>query len=335
MGNGLSLEELAQETVIFDIDNAVNHKTKTYEDKKINSKDSGKKNYGDRTKDYDAIDVYMQDIKKIKTISRLEQAELFRQVKAGNKEAENKLVECNLPFVISVANGIKRYLGQRAQLDFPDMVQEGNLGLIKAVKKYEPDKINPKTNTPYAFTTYAAWWVKQAILRGLTKQIRLPVHMIEKIRRYDKICERMLQEYHSEPESDDIAERINLSVEQVKEIERCKRLFVISLELRVSKDDEESPLLRDVIVNKSYDIRDEIHDKDFYPFFASIIDNLKYVSPKGKEIFKMRYGFDGNGIRTLKEVGRIYGISRERVRQIEHKIREKIKAKIPKQEFFR
>lgn len=276
------------------------------EDEMINTNTSIK----DKCNNYAALQLYKNDIRRLSKKSKTEQHELFKKFRGGDKEAKKELIESNLPLVIWIAKKIRysfRDEGLKSGLDITDLIQDGNLGLIRAVEKYDPWMINPNTNEPYKFSTYAPWWIKQSMLRGISKQIRLPVYMTERIRKYNKICDKLIQKSASQPSREEIAQEMSLPVDKIMNIEMYKSIVIISLESKVDEDSETT--LEDMLENKNAPRPDEnIENLQF-----SIKAILRMV-PAGRSrgIMRMRYLEN----KTLADIGKEYGITRERVRQI-------------------
>ena len=262
----------------------------------------------------DSIRRYLKEIGKTSMINAHEEKELAKRIEKGEKEAAKKLTQANLRLVVSIA---KKYVGRARNLTLLDLVQEGNLGLFKAVEKFDWRK-------GYKFSTYATWWIRQAVTRAIADQartIRIPVHMIETISKYEKAKRKLLISLERSPLPEEIASEMGIEPEKVHHIIQIRQRSV-SLETPVGDDDKDSTLA------------EFIEDKQsISPFTASaqnlLKERLKEISkdltPREKRILAMRFGL-GDGItHTLEEVGKIFGVTRERIRQIQAKALEKIR----------
>jgi len=277
---------------------------------------------GDKDKDkkvvsgpkVDSIRMYLKEIGKTSMINAHEEKELAKRIEKGDKEAAKKLTQANLRLVVSIA---KKYVGRARNLTLLDLVQEGNLGLFKAVEKFDWRK-------GYKFSTYATWWIRQAVTRAIADQartIRIPVHMIETISKYEKAKRKLLISLERSPLPEEIASEMGIEPEKVHHIIQIRQRAV-SLETPVGSDDKDS-VLAEFIEDK----------QSISPFTASsqnlLKERLKEISkdltPREKQILAMRFGL-GDGItHTLEEVGKIFGVTRERIRQIQAKSLEKIR----------
>ena len=262
----------------------------------------------------DPIQLYLKEIGKVPFITAEEEKELSRRIEKGDEEAKKKLVRANLRLVVSIA---KKYIGKSPNLTILDLIQEGNLGLFRAVEKFDWRK-------GYKFSTYATWWIRQAITRALADQartIRIPVHMIETISKYSKVRRRLLQDLGREPLPEEIAAEMGIEVSKVRHIQKISQ-ETVSLETPVGDSDEDSVL--------SEFIKDE---KMVSPSTQAarilLRERLKEIlvdlNPREQKILSMRFGLDGGVTHTLEEVGRVFGVTRERIRQIEAKALEKIR----------
>ncbi len=259
----------------------------------------------------DSIQIYLREIGKIPLLKGEEEVALAKRKERGEKEAEKKLIEANLRLVVSIA---KKFMGK--SLSLLDLIQEGNIGLFRAVKKFEYRK-------GYKFSTYATWWIRQAITRALADQsrtIRIPVHMVETINKFQQIERQLIQDLGREPLPEEIAAEMGEEVDKVRHIIKISQ-DTVSLETSVGEDDEDSTL-EDFIE----DIKNVTPDraaglqllKDY------VKDIIKDLSPREQKILEMRFGLvDGVG-HTLEEVGKEFDVTRERIRQIESKALEKI-----------
>ena len=264
----------------------------------------------------DPIQMYLKEIGKSSFLSAKEEKELAKRIEAGDEEAKNRLALANLRLVVSIA---KKYVGRSPNLTLLDLIQEGNLGLFKAVKKFDWRK-------GYKFSTYATWWIRQSITRALADQartIRIPVHMIETISKYTKIRKNLLQELGREPLAEEIAAEMGLEVDKVHHIRKIAQKAV-SLETPVGEDkDKQDSVLAEFIKD----------DKTIAPNTEAarklLKDRLKELSeeltPRELKILGMRFGLDDGVMHTLEETGEEFGVTRERIRQIQAKALEKLR----------
>ncbi|MBI1755450.1 sigma-70 family RNA polymerase sigma factor [Candidatus Azambacteria bacterium] len=262
----------------------------------------------------DSVQMYLREIGKISLLTGDEEKELAKKIEQGNEEAKRKLTEANLRLVVSIA---KKYVGRSPHLTLLDLIQEGNLGLFKAVEKFDYKK-------GYKFSTYATWWIRQAITRALADQartIRIPVHMVETISRFTQVKRRLLQDLGREPLAEEIAQEMGLEVEKVRHIMKISQ-ETISLETPLGDDSEDSTLGEFIedekeIVPSQSAARHLLQDQ-----IKEIMDDL---SPREQKILQMRFGIEDGITHTLEEVGREFGVTRERIRQIEAKALDKIR----------
>jgi len=264
----------------------------------------------------DPIQMYLKEIGKASFLSAREEKELAKKIELDDEEAKNKLALANLRLVVSIA---KKYVGRSPNLTLLDLIQEGNLGLFKAVKKFDWRK-------GYKFSTYATWWIRQSITRALADQartIRIPVHMIETISKYTKVRKNLLQELGREPLAEEVAAEMGLDVEKVHHIRKIAQKAV-SLETPVGEDkDKQDSVLAEFIKD----------DKSIAPNTEAarklLKDRLKEISneltPRELKILGMRFGLDDGVMHTLEETGEEFGVTRERIRQIQAKALEKLR----------
>ncbi len=255
--------------------------------------------------------VYFREIEH-PVLEREEELRLARKVKAGDGEAKNKLINYNLRLVISIA---KKHTGQG--LSLLDLIQEGNLGLIRAVEKFEPDK-------GYKLCTYATWWIRQAITRALAQKgrtIRLPAYMEEKRKKVWKTFYQLSQELDHEPGTEEIAAEMGLEEEEVRKLQKYAQA-PLSLETPIGEE-EGGALLVDFIEDKTAaDPETSAYNALLSEALSEILDSLE---PREEKILRLRFGFDDDRPRTLVEIGRVFGVSRERIRQIESKALRKLR----------
>ena len=259
----------------------------------------------------DPVRMYLRDIGKIPLLSLERETELARLLKDGDEEARNELVESNLRLVVSVA---KRYVGKGMYI--LDLIQEGNLGLMKAVEKFDYTK-------GYKFSTYATWWIRQAITRAIADQartIRIPVHMVETIHKVSRESRELLQELGREPTYDEIASRIGMTPEKVREILKAAQ-DPVSLETPIGEEDDSH--LGDFIPDNESAAPAEA--ATFQLLREQLAGVLATLTPREELVLKLRFGLDDGRPRTLEEVGREFNITRERIRQIEAKALRKMR----------
>ncbi|TSC53335.1 MAG: RNA polymerase primary sigma factor [Parcubacteria group bacterium LiPW_39] len=262
----------------------------------------------------DSVQMYLREIGKVPLLKAEEEIELARKNEKGDEAARQRLTNANLRLVVSIA---KRYVGRSPNLTLLDLIQEGNIGLFKAVEKYD-------WRRGYKFSTYATWWIRQAITRALADQsrtIRIPVHMVETISKYTQVKRRLLQDLGREPLPEEIAAEMGVDIDKVRQIIKISQ-ETVSLEAPVGGDEEDSTL--------GEFIEDE---KTILPSFSAARRLLKEqldkilvdLSPREQKILKMRFGLEDGITHTLEEVGNEFGVTRERIRQIEAKSLEKIR----------
>ncbi|MCL6553478.1 MAG: RNA polymerase sigma factor RpoD [Firmicutes bacterium] len=259
----------------------------------------------------DPVRMYLKEIGKVPLLTQAQEVALAQRMEKGDEEAKRKLIEANLRLVVSIA---KKYVG-RGML-FLDLIQEGNLGLIRAVEKFDWRK-------GYKFSTYATWWIRQAITRALADQartIRIPVHMVETINKLVRVSRQLLQELGREPTAEEIAEAMGLPVERVREINKIAQ-EPISLETPIGE--EEDSHLGDFI--EDHDALAPAEAASFTMLKEQLESVLETLSPRERKVLKLRFGLDDGRPRTLEEVGREFGVTRERIRQIEAKALRKLR----------
>ncbi len=259
----------------------------------------------------DPVRMYLKEIGKVSLLSGDEEIELAKRMELGDEEAKGRLCEANLRLVVSIA---KRYVG-RGML-FLDLIQEGNLGLIKAVDKFDWRK-------GYKFSTYATWWIRQAITRSIADQartIRIPVHMVETINKLIRISRQLLQEFGREPTPEEIAEEMDISVEKVREILKIAQ-EPVSLETPIGE--EEDSHLGDFIPDE--DVPAPAEAAAFSMLKEQLIEVLDTLTEREQKVLKLRFGLEDGRARTLEEVGKRFDVTRERIRQIEAKALRKLR----------
>jgi len=264
---------------------------------------------------YDSIQIYLREIGQYPLLTAAEERELAKRIEKSDAEARNILARSNLRLVVSIA---KKYVGRSPDLTLLDLIQEGNLGLFRAVDKFDWKK-------GYKFSTYATWWIRQAITRALADQsrtIRIPVHMVETIAKYKQVSRRLSQALGRDPQAEEIAVEMGVEPEKIYQIEKINQ-DTLSLENPVGSDDEEKSTLGDFIPDdKIPSPVQESSERILSEQVRAILDDL---SPKERKILEMRHGLMDGIYHTLEEVGREFGVTRERIRQIEAKALEKIR----------
>lgn len=259
----------------------------------------------------DPVRMYLKEIGKIPLLSTEEEIELAKRMELGDLEAKKRLAEANLRLVVSIA---KRYVGRGMQ--FLDLIQEGNLGLIKAVEKFDYTK-------GYKFSTYATWWIRQAITRSIADQartIRIPVHMVETINRLIRTSRQLLQELGREPQPEEIADAMNLPVERVREIMKISQ-EPVSLETPIGE--EEDSHLGDFIQDEQVAVPADA--AAFTLLHEQLMEVLDSLTEREQKVLKLRFGLEDGRPRTLEEVGKEFNVTRERIRQIEAKSLRKLR----------
>jgi RNA polymerase primary sigma factor len=262
----------------------------------------------------DSVRLYLREIGKIPLLNAEEELALAQKVVAGDKRAKDKMAEANMRLVVSIA---KRYSGRG--LDFLDLIQEGNTGLLRAVEKFDPDK-------GFKFSTYATWWIRQAITRAIADQartIRIPVHMVETINKLLRTQRRMTQELNREPSIEELAKELEMEPEKVEYVMKIKQ-DITSLDAGVGRDgDEEDSVLRDFIEDEESATPEESAASQLLKEQVQAI--LSTLSDREQKIIKMRFGLENGKSHTLEEVGQEFAVTRERIRQIEAKALAKLR----------
>ena len=259
----------------------------------------------------DPVRMYLKEIGQIKLLTLEEEGELADRITAGDEEAKNILAEANLRLVVSIA---KRYVG-RGML-FLDLIQEGNIGLMKAVEKFDVTK-------GYKFSTYATWWIRQAITRAIADQartIRVPVHMVETINKLARVQRQLTLELNREPSEDELAEKMGTSVERVREIYKISQ-DPVSLETPIGEEDDSH--LGDFIKDERNLSPEEFATNEMLK--DEIFQVLETLTEREEKVIRLRFGLEDGKPRTLEEVGQMFGVTRERIRQIEAKALRKLR----------
>ncbi|MDP4133269.1 MAG: RNA polymerase sigma factor RpoD [Bacillota bacterium] len=259
----------------------------------------------------DHVRMYLKEIGKVSLLTAEEEHELARRMAEGDEEAKQRLIETNLRLVVSIA---KKYVGRGLLL--LDLIQEGNLGLIKAVEKFDYSK-------GYKFSTYSTWWIRQSITRAIADQartIRVPVHMVETINKLIRVSRQLLQEYGREATVEEIAKEMNMSLEKVREIMKIAQ-EPVSLEMPIGE--EEDSHLGDFIPDDDAPAPSEA--ASFMLLKEQLVDVLDTLTSREERVLRLRFGLDDGRARTLEEVGKVFNVTRERIRQIEAKALRKLR----------
>ncbi len=259
----------------------------------------------------DSVKMYLREIGTINLLTQDEEIELAKAVAAGDEEAKQKLINANLRLVVSIA---KKYTGQG--LLFLDLIQEGNTGLIRAAEKFDYTK-------GFKFSTYATWWIKQGITRAIADQsrtIRVPVHMVETIYKVKKVSRMLMQELGRKPTDEEVAERTDIPIDNIIAIRKYSQI-PLSLEMPIG--DEDSSQLGDFIEDKNLEAPESVTMRNILR--EELLNAMDILTEREQMILKLRFGFDDGRPRTLEEVGRVYNVTRERIRQIEEKALRKLR----------
>ncbi|MFZ2300056.1 MAG: RNA polymerase sigma factor RpoD [Candidatus Moraniibacteriota bacterium] len=262
----------------------------------------------------DLVQMYLKEIGRVALLSGEEEVRLAKLIEKGDLAAKQRLTEANLRLVVSIA---KKYVGRSHNLSLLDLIQEGNIGLFRAVEKFDYRK-------GYKFSTYATWWIRQAITRALADQsrtIRIPVHMVETINKYAQITRRLVQELGREPLAEEIAAEMNLEVDKIRHIQKISQ-ETVSLETSVG-DNEDDSVLGDFIEDTETVMPHQSASRKLLK--THISDILNELTPREQKILRIRFGLEDGVTHTLEEVGQEFGVTRERIRQIEAKALEKIR----------
>ena len=262
----------------------------------------------------DLVQMYLKEIGRVALLSGEEEVRLAKLIEKGDLAAKQRLTEANLRLVVSIA---KKYVGRSHNLSLLDLIQEGNIGLFRAVEKFDYRK-------GFKFSTYATWWIRQAITRALADQsrtIRIPVHMVETINKYAQVTRRLVQELGREPLAEEIAAEMNMEVEKIRHIQKISQ-ETVSLETSVG-DNEDDSVLGDFIEDTETVMPHQAASRKLLK--SHITDILNELTPREQKILRIRFGLEDGVTHTLEEVGQEFGVTRERIRQIEAKALEKIR----------
>ncbi len=262
----------------------------------------------------DSVQMYLREIGQYSLITSEEEADLAKKIEKGDESARQRLMLANLRLVVSIA---KKYIGRSPNLTLLDLIQEGNIGLTRAVEKFDYRK-------GYKFSTYATWWIRQAITRALADQartIRIPVHMVETINKYQQIVRRLVQDLGRDPLPEEVAMEMGIDVDKIRHIMKISQ-DTVSLEAPVGEDDEDSALADFIPDEESVTPYTSAARRILKDHLNEIISDL---APREQKILEMRFGLKDGVTHTLEEVGKVFGVTRERIRQIEAKALEKIR----------
>ena len=272
------------------------------------------KKFMENLENIDSVQMYLKEIGKTELISGDEEMELAKRIERGDEDAREKLTKANLRLVVNIA---KRYIGRSPHLTLLDLIQEGNIGLFRAVEKFDYKR-------GYKFSTYATWWIRQAITRALADQsrtVRIPVHMVETISKFNQIKRRLIQDLGREPLPEEIAAEMGIEVEKVRHIIKISQ-ETVSLETPVGEDEEDS-ILADFIEDDKTTFPDQVAAQRLLKtWFEEILVDL---TSREQKILEMRFGLRDGIQHTLEEVGKEFKVTRERIRQIEAKSLERIR----------
>src|SRR3989344_5849114 len=284
-------------------------KNKEYEEKKKIQDEFGE------AATSDSVQMYLKEIGQYPLLTGEEEIELAKRIEKGEEAARQKLAVSNLRLVVSIA---KKYVGRSANLTLLDLIQEGNIGLFKAVEKFDFKK-------GFKFSTYATWWIRQAITRALADQgrtIRIPVHMVETINKYQQVVRRLVQDLGRDPLPEEVASEMGVEVEKIRHIQKISQ-ETISLESPVGEDDDSDSALESFIPDEdTISPSTSAARKILKTYLGEIISDL---APREQKILDMRFGLTDGVTHTLEEVGKVFAVTRERIRQIEAKALEKIR----------
>jgi RNA polymerase primary sigma factor len=306
---GLALNDEHDQVNILDDDEDNDDESTTDEDESLDVRPTLSEARGATD---DSVKLYLQQIGKVKLLTGNEEIEFAKRIAEGDDEAKGRLVQANLRLVVSIA---KKYIGRG--LSFLDLIQEGNLGLIRAAEKFDYRR-------GFKFSTYATWWIQQSITRGIadkSRTIRLPVHMIETIGRLKKVTRDLTNELNRTPTKEELAQRMGISLPKLRLVLKATQ-STISLETPLHTRDEASKI-GDFLVDESIESPDiKVLQENLTDELEKILDTLR---PRERDVLKLRFGLNDGNKRTLEEIGQLFGVSRERVRQIETRALNKLR----------
>ena len=306
-------EELTEVNVLDIVDEPDASALADEEEEEADEATLNKNQYFDDVSD-DSVRLYLREIGKIPLLNSEEELKLAYEVVAGSKKAKDKMAEANMRLVVSIA---KRYSGRG--LDFLDLIQEGNTGLLRAVEKFDPDK-------GFKFSTYATWWIRQAITRAIADQartIRIPVHMVETINKLLRTQRRMTQELNREPTIEELGKELEMEPEKVEYVIKIKQ-DIQSLDAGVGRDDDDADsVLQDFIEDEDGETPEQSATTQLLK--EQVQNVLSSLSDREQKIVRMRFGLDNGKSHTLEEVGQEFAVTRERIRQIEAKALAKLR----------
>ncbi|MFA6437284.1 MAG: sigma-70 family RNA polymerase sigma factor [Candidatus Paceibacterota bacterium] len=309
------MDNLRDESIIIqDSQEAIEYEKPKKESKKDEEEDETGKEFEATRDDVDSVRLYLREIGKVPLLNREEEIDLAKRIIQGDEKARQSLIRANLRLVVSIA---KRYSGRSSHLSFLDLIQEGTLGLIKAVEKFDYRR-------GYKFSTYATWWIRQAITRSLAdhaRTIRIPVHMVETISKYTQIRRKLLQELGRDPLPEEVSAEMGLELRKIRHIMKISQ-DTVSLETPVG-DEEDNTTLEEFVENKKELSPSELMARKMLK--EHIYEIIADLSDREKKILEMRFGLSDNITHTLEEVGQVFGVTRERIRQIEAKALTKIR----------
>src|SRR3990167_3102193 len=289
---------------------------KVLEEKKIKEFEKGKQLEKDLSEfGADSVQLYLREIGRYPLLKQEEEVDLAKKILKGDESAKQKLIQSNLRLVVSIA---KKYIGRSPNLTLLDLIQEGNIGLFRAVEKFDYKK-------GFKFSTYATWWIRQAITRALADQgrtIRIPVHMVETINKYQQVVRRLVQDLGRDPLPEEVASEMGIEVEKIRHIQKISQ-ETISLEAPVGENDDSDSALESFIPDEdTISPSTSAARKILKTYLNEIISDL---TPREQKILDMRFGLGDGVTHTLEEVGKVFVVTRERIRQIEAKALEKIR----------
>lgn len=303
------MDELEEESSGF---GDVTEHVELFAEEEEEEEDSTEKVATERTAADDSVKIYLQQIGRVKLLTGQEEIDLGKRIAEGDDVAKQKLIQANLRLVVSIA---KKYIGRG--LSFLDLIQEGNLGLIRAAEKFDYKR-------GFKFSTYATWWIQQSITRGIadkSRTIRLPVHMIETIGKVKRMTREMTLELGRIPTKEELAQRIGISLSKLRLVLKATQ-STISLETPLNSKDEGSKLV-DFLIDESIDSPDShVSTENLITELEKVLATLR---PRERDVLKLRFGLNDGNKRTLEEIGQLFGVSRERVRQIETRALNKLR----------